>query len=84
MNIAFNLFDEILAIEDNLIQFLIKDKSFTLVHFKLMEDLLYHKYLIKPADKNLKEITLTVLKYVSKNDTNYLFERIDRINELTA
>ena len=77
-------FDEIIAIKANLLELLIKDKGFTIDHFKLLEELLYHKYLFNPADKNLKETTYAILSYVSKNDANYSFERMERINRLNT
>ncbi|MBL4593334.1 MAG: hypothetical protein JKX68_05890 [Flavobacteriales bacterium] len=77
-------FEEILAIDTNiLINYLIKNKEFTIIHFKILEDLLYHKYLINSSDDNLKRTTLEVLKYASENDTDYSVERISRIEELT-
>ncbi len=76
-------FEEILSIEkESLITFLIKNKEFTITHFKLLEDLLYHKYLINSSDDNLKNITLEVLKYTSENDTDYSFERMDRMDQI--
>ena len=75
-------FEEILAVKENLIPHLIKNKEFTISHFKLLENLLYHKYLINFSDDTLKKITLEVLKYVSENDADYSVERLDRINEI--
>ena len=75
-------FEDILAVEEDLIDYLKEHKAFTLDHFKLLEDLLYHKHLIKPEDNHLKIITVEVLNYVSKNDTNYSLERMNRINEI--
>ncbi len=75
-------FEEILAIEGNLIEFLIKKKEFTLDHFKILEDLLYHKFLFHTTDNHLKLITVEVLKYVSENDTDYSFERMNRIQKI--
>lgn len=76
-------FEEILSIEkEKLIDYLIKNKEFTLTHFKLLEDLLYHKYLINSADDHLKKITLEVLKYITNIDTDFSVERSNRIEEL--
>ncbi|MGB0886958.1 MAG: hypothetical protein ACPGSL_02440 [Vicingaceae bacterium] len=74
---------EILTLEVDLIKYLIKEKNFTLDHFKLLEDLLYHKYLINVSNNKLKKITLEVLNYVSKNDANYSLQRMNRIKELS-
>ena len=77
-------FEEVLSIKnENLISFLIENKEFTITHFKLLEDLLFHKYLINSSDDKIKNLTLEVLKYVSENDTNYSFERMERIDNLS-
>ena len=75
-------FEEILAVKENLIEHLIEKKELTLDHFKILEDLLYHKHLLNHSDNHLKEITVEVLYYVSKNDTSYSLERMNRINEI--
>jgi len=75
-------FEELLAIDTNLVKFLTKEKEFTLIHFKILEDLLYHKYLINSLDKKLKRLTLEVLKYVAETDIDYSIERNVRIEEL--
>jgi len=46
------------------VDYLIKEKKFTLTHFKLLEDILYQQYLLKPTDSHLKQINLTL--YLSK------------------
>jgi len=74
-------FKEILAIDNNLVEFLTKEKAFTLTHFKILEDLLYHKYLMNTSDRKLKKLTLEVLKYVVKTDKDYSVERVKRIEE---
>ena len=66
------------------VDYLIKEKKFTLTHFKLLEDILYQQYLLKPTDSHLKQITLTTLRYTSVNDTDYSIERATRIKELSA
>ena len=76
-------FEEILSINENHIAFLIKNKEFTITHFKLLEDLLYHKFLINPTDDRLKKLTLEVLNYTAENDTDFSVERINRIEELS-
>ena len=76
-------FEEILAIKDNHISFLINYKEFTITHFKLLEDIIYHKYLINLTDDKLKKLTLEVLKYVAENDTDFSVERMNRIEELS-
>jgi len=76
-------FEEILSIKENHIAFLTQQKEFTITHFKLLEDLLYHKFLINPANDKLKKLTLEVLKYVAENDTDFSLERNNRIEELS-
>lgn len=66
------------------VDYLIKEKEFTLTHFKLLEDILYQHYLIKQNECNLKKITLTILRYTSVNDTDYSIERAIRIKELSV
>ena len=66
------------------VDYLIKEKEFTLTHFKLLEDILYQQYLIKQNECNLKKITLTILRYTSVNDTDYSIERAIRIKELSV
>ncbi|MBL4670238.1 MAG: hypothetical protein JKY30_13375 [Flavobacteriales bacterium] len=77
-------FEEILSLKKNHISYLINNKDFSITHFKLLEDLLYHKYLINPSDNQLKKLTLEVLKYVAENDTDFSIERINRIDYLSA
>jgi hypothetical protein len=76
-------FEDILAIEGSLIEFLKEQNSFTLNHFKILEDLLYHKQLLQPNDHHLKAITLVVLKYVAATDTDYSLERMNRLQNLS-
>ena len=75
-------FEELLTIDNNLINYLKEEKAFSFDHFKILEDLLYHKYLINPKDNQLKKLTLEVLNYVAKNDTSYSLERVNRINQM--
>ena len=74
--------EALLSIKENHILFLIEHKGFTMNHFKILEDLIYHKYLINPVDVKLKNLTLEVLKYTSKNDKDYSFERMERLNQI--
>lgn len=77
-------FQEILSINKNdFITHLIEKKEFTITHFKLLEDLLYYKYLLNPSDKKLKSITLEILNYLTENDTDFSFDRMNRIDELS-
>lgn len=76
--------DEILEKDtEHLIDFLTKTKAFTLFHFKLLEDILYHKYLINSSNSTLKNHTLEVLKYLTQNDTDFSVERNKRQEELS-
>jgi hypothetical protein len=74
--------EEILSIKENHISYLIDYKEFTVTHFKLLEDLLYHKYLINPSEDKLKKLTLEVLKYLTENDKDFSVERAERIDQL--
>lgn len=75
-------FDELINVNGSLVDYLIAKHKFTLTHFKVLEDLLYHKHLFNTTDNHLNEITLEVLNYVAKNDTSYSFERVNRINQI--
>jgi hypothetical protein len=76
--------DEITKTESSLlIDYLIQKKSFTLDHFKLLEDLLYHKYLLNTSNIELKKCTLVIFNYLTEIDTDFSFNRMNRINELT-
>lgn len=76
--------EEIIKNENSqLIDYLIQEKEFTLDHFKLLEDLLYHKYLLDTSNVQLKKCTLEVFNYLTKMDNDYSFNRLNRINELT-
>lgn len=65
-----------------IIAHLIDSKGFTLDHFKLLEDLLYHKYLLNSDNEKLKNCTLEILNYLTKIDTDYSFDRMSRIDQL--
>ena len=76
--------DEITKTESSfLIDYLIQKKSFTMDHFKLLEDLLYHKYLLNTSNIELKKCTLLIFNYLTEIDTDFSFNRMNRINELT-
>ena len=79
LNISF---EEIITFEGPFIDYLKEQKAFTLDHFKILEDLLYHKHLINVSDNHLKNLTLEVLNYVALTDSNYSLERMTRIKEL--
>jgi len=67
-----------------LIDFLIQEKTFTLTHFKLLEDILYQQHLLNPTENHLKQLTLNTLRYTAANDTAYSIERVNKIKELSA
>ena len=75
--------EELLAVEGNIIDYLKEQKAFTLAHFKILEDLVYHKQLLQPKDNHLQEITVEVLNYVAAIDSSYSLERMNRIKLLT-
>jgi hypothetical protein len=81
--LGVNLEELLSTDKDNIIENLISQKKFTITHFKLLEDLFYHKHLINPSDDKLKKLTLEVLKYVSENDTDFSMERMSRIDQLS-
>ncbi|NCP46317.1 MAG: hypothetical protein GW818_07860, partial [Flavobacteriales bacterium] len=56
--------------------------QFEFIHFIILEDLLFHKYLLDPTNLNLKNCTLEVLNYLVKNDKDYSIERVNRLNQL--
>jgi hypothetical protein len=76
-------FEELFALEEHLIPHLKEQKAFTLAHFKILEDLLYHKHRLQPNDNPLKAITEKVLNYVALTDTDYSLERMNRLKELS-
>lgn len=80
LNIDLN---KIIAIpEDQLINHLVENHQFELTHFKLLEDILYHKWQLTPSSSPLKNSTQTVLNYLNKTDTDFSFTRMSRITEL--
>lgn len=62
---------------------LITDNKFELTHFKILEELLYQKHLLNPNNIELKKLTLVILEYVIKNDTDFSLERNSRIKTLS-
>lgn len=73
-------------IENNnpsIIDELITQHSFELTHFKILEELLYQKYLLAKENEKLKTVTLNISQYVAKNDTDFSLERNNRIKELS-
>lgn len=62
---------------------LINTYQFELTHFKILEELLYQKYLLNPKHLNLKKVTLEVLNYVIKNDKDFSLERRQKMEELS-
>ncbi len=69
---------------DNFISALIEKYQFEMIKIKLIEELLYHKYLLNPSNKTLKNCTLEVLNYLAKNDSDFSWERQNRINQLNS
>ena len=59
------------------------EQDFEITHFKILEELLYQKYLIAPTNENLKSLTLKILTYLSKTDTDFSLSRNERIKQLT-
>lgn len=77
--------ESIIQIETSeLITSLIEKQQFTLTHFKILEDILYHKYLLNTKNQKLKKSTLEILNYLVELDNDYSLERINRIEELTT
>lgn len=69
---------------DNFIPLLLKKYQFEIIQIKLIEELLYHKYLLNPSNKTVKNCTLEVLNYLAKNDSDFSWERQNRINQLNS
>ena len=81
--LGLNLHQLILMPSENIIELLITQHQFEYTHFRLLEDLLYHKYLLDSTNKQLKTLTLVVLNYLQKTDKDFSFDRMNRIKELT-
>jgi hypothetical protein len=67
----------------SIINELIEKQNFEITHFKILEELLYQKYLIAPSNNKLKSLTLTVLNYLSNIDKDFSIARKERIDQLT-
>jgi hypothetical protein len=81
--LSLNLNQLIEKYNDSSIEELIKNHNFEITHFKLLEELLYHKYLLNSNNQNLKRITLELMNYLTKIDKDFSFNRMTRINQLT-
>ncbi|MBQ20813.1 MAG: hypothetical protein CMD31_08655 [Flavobacteriales bacterium] len=68
--------------EDKLIDTLKAEHDFDLTKFKLLEELLFQKFLLTPNDVSLRNSTLEVINYIIKNDNDFSVERHQRSQEL--
>lgn len=68
--------------EDKLIDKLKTELDFDLTKFKLLEELLFQKYLLTPTNISLRNSTLEVINYIIKNDSDFSVERHQRLQEL--
>lgn len=80
--LSINLNQFIENYNENSVEELISIHQFEITHFKILEELLYHKYLLNTDNLALKRITLDIMNYLSKTDKDYSFDRMTRINEL--
>lgn len=62
---------------------LIEKQNFEITHFKILEELLYQKHITTPTNPKLKSLTLAILTYLSKTDTDFSIARKERIDQLT-
>ncbi len=67
----------------NIIDELLEKQNFEITHFKILEELLYQKYLITPTNPHLKSLTLKILTYLSNTDKDFSISRKERIKQLT-
>ncbi len=75
--------NELIKLEPNtVINHLVSTENFELIHFKILEDLLFHKYLLNLENSNLKSITFKVLNYQLRSDKDFNMERNNRIKQL--
>lgn len=81
--LSINLNQLIEQNSSNIIEDLLEKHNFELTHFKIVEELLYQKYLISPENTQLKNILLKLSTYLSKTDKDFSLERLNRINELS-
>ncbi len=68
--------------EDKLIDKLKTELDFDLTKFKLLEELLFQKFLLTPTNISLRNSTLEVINYIIKNDSDFSVERHQRLQEL--
>jgi hypothetical protein len=80
--LSLNLNQLIEKYNENSIEDLITKHQFEITHFKILEELLYHKYLLNTDNIALKRITLELMNYIAKIDKDFSFDRMTRINEL--
>lgn len=78
-----NLQDLLKTPKNNLITTLISEHHFDLIQFKLLEELLFQKFLLTPTDISLRNSTLEVINYIIKNDSDFSVERHQRLQELS-
>lgn len=69
--------------QTTIINKLIVEQYFEITHFKILEELLYQKYVVTPTNPKLKSLTLAVLNYLSKTDKDFSLDRQTRINQLS-
>lgn len=81
--LKINLQDLLKTSENNLIPSLISEHHFDLIQFKLLEELLFQKFLLTPTDISLRNSTLEVINYIIKNDSDFSVERHQRLQELS-
>lgn len=81
--LKINLQDLLKTSENNLISTLISKHDFDLIQFKLLEELLFQKFLLRPTDISLRNSTLEVINYIIKNDSDFSVERHQRLQELS-
>ena len=78
-----NLTELINSDSSTVIENLLTKNQFELTHFKVLEELLYQKYLLAPQNIKLKEITLVILQYIIEKDTDFSIERHNRMKRLS-
>lgn len=81
--LKINLNELIDSNHSTIIEELINQQNFELTHFKILEELLYHKYLLAKKNEKLKALTLIIINYVIKNDSDFSLERSTRIKTLS-
>src|SRR5690606_37211671 len=68
--------------EYKLIDKLKTELDFDVTKFKLLEELLFQKFLLTPTNISLRNSTLEVINYIIKNDSDFSVERHQRLQEL--